>query len=250
MEASLHYPNAPITEAIIDLRVVPRAETQLHDLEETQSGEERSYPRKDKIFEAVGLLEVRAGKSASASAAQQQSGFKFTSEDGKYIWQSRFDGFTFSRLAPYESWVPFRDEAKRLWIQYRARTAPQTIDRLAVRYINRIDIPGQTIDLKDYFRTSPEVSSDLPQQLAAFFLQLRIPQPDLPGHALINQTIVPPAREGVISVVLDVDLFRKADAPSDDVAIWDFFEHLHDRKNTIFEACITDRTRELFQKCH
>lgn len=247
MSRTRHYSRAPITEAIIDLRVAPRAEVTLEELARVAAGEEAVYPKKEKTFEAMGRMEVGAGQSASASANYRETGFKFTSEDGRLIFQSRIEGFTLSRLAPCERWEPFRDEARRLWKRYREHAGPDRIVRLAVRYINRIDVPADGIDLKQYFRTFPEVSPDLPQQLTGFFMQLRIPQADLPGEALINQTIIPPAREGVSSIVLDVDLFRDKDAPGEEDAIWTFFETLHSRKNDIFEACITDRTRELIQ---
>jgi uncharacterized protein (TIGR04255 family) len=124
---------------------------------------------------------------------------------------------------------------------------PLAVLRLAVRYINRLDIPAQKIEIKDYFRTMPEVSPDLPQLLVGFFMQLRIPHEDLSCEMLLNQAIVPPPRADTVSVVLDVDLFRTADVPSDEDAIWDYFEKLHVRKNAVFEACITERTRELIQ---
>ena len=71
---------------------------------------------------------------------------------------------------------------------------PEAIERLAVRYINRIDVPSPGIDLKQYFRTSPEISPDLPQELSGYFMQLTLPQPDLGGAVLINQAIIPPPK--------------------------------------------------------
>ncbi len=76
-------------------------------------------------------------------------------------------------------------------------------------------------------------------------MQLRIRKEELKAQVLINQTVIPPAREGVVSVALDIDLFRIEDVPNSEREIWECFEHLHDSKNQIFEACITDKTREL-----
>jgi len=246
MSAARHYPKAPITEAIIDLRVKPPGNLSLNQLALAAAGERQAYPVEDKTYEVAGILAVQPGVSAAATAEQRQTGFKFSSADGKQIWQARLDGFTFSRLAPYDRWDPFRNEAQRLWRTYREWLQPSAITRLAVRYINRIDIPAQNVDLKQYFRMSPEIAPDLPQQLAGFFMQVRIPQEDLRALLLVNQTIIPPAREGVVSVVLDIDLFRDSDVPNDDQSIWAYFGALHDRKNEVFESCITDQTRRLF----
>jgi len=43
---------------------------------------------------------------------------------------------------------------------------------------------------------------------------------------------------------LDIDLGREIELPDTEVA-WDVLEQLHTRTNQVFEACITDRTREL-----
>jgi uncharacterized protein (TIGR04255 family) len=245
---TLHYPNTPITEAIIDLRVKPAEGVDRALLKQVGEGEEAEYPRQEEVVEAVGQMAVGPG-GGSASVQQTPIGWKFISEDRKQIVQSRVNGFTFSRLAPYESWNPFRHEAKRLWEVYRRTLNPVSVVRVAVRYINRIDIPGDSVDLKDYFRTSPEIAADLPQQLDGYFMQLRLPYPDVSGHCVINQTIVPPARENVVSVVLDIDLFRTLDLPQHEEGIWSFFEKLHAAKNYIFETCITDSARRVFSSC-
>ena len=249
MNDQTRYDNAPITEAIIDIRVEPCQELSLDALRSLCDKGVAQYPKIEPTFEARGMMQVRPGVSASASAHQKQTGFRCISDDQANICQMRLDGFTYSRLAPYESWEPFRDEAKRMWQDYRQVAAPREINRLAVRYINRIDIPHPSVELKDYFRTSPEVSPDLPQQLAGFFMQLRLPQDDISAELLINQTIVPPSQEETTSVILDLDLFRAESVPQAEVGIWDFFESLHLRKNAVFESCITDKTRELFVIC-
>lgn len=77
-------------------------------------------------------------------------------------------------------------------------------------------------------------------------MQLRIPDAQISGQTVINQTIVPPAREGVVSIVLDIDVFCDQDVSDDEDAIWRFLERLRVRKNEIFESCITDSSRKLF----
>jgi uncharacterized protein (TIGR04255 family) len=245
MSIRRHYENAPITEAIIDLRADLAAGVGLSQLERISEHVAHGYPKGKPRRRAMGVFEL--GESASASAHSETIGHIFESSDDRQILQVQLTGFSFSRLMPYESWEAFRDEARRLWDIYRAVTCPQRVTRLAVRYVNRIDVPGNRVDLKEYFRTAPEISPDLSQQVEGFFMQLRLPLPDLPGIAIINQTIVPPPQEGVVSIVLDIDVFRGDAISQDESAIWDFFETLHERKNVLFEACITDAARRLFR---
>jgi len=245
MSQTRHYQKAPITEAIIDLRVEPTSGLSFDTLESIGDGEKDLYPNRKPLLMGTGYLQW--GEQVSAAASSSPLGTRFASTDGKVIWLARFDGFTISRLAPYDRWESFRDEARRLWNIYRDRIQSFSIKRIAVRYINRFDIPCDRLKLKDYFRTYPEVSPELPDELAGLLLHLRIPQRDLLGEVLINQAIIPPTTDSVRSVVLDLDLYRAESVPSDEEPLWKLFEDLHDRKNELFEACITDRARELIR---
>ncbi len=62
---------------------------------------------------------------------------------------------------------------------------------------------------------------------------------------VINEAIAPPTNPEIVTVILDLDLFRQEVWDSNDEDIWHFLEKLRHRKNEVFEASITDRTREL-----
>ncbi len=235
-----HYSQAPITEAVIDIRVAPRAQLTLAEVESIGGGEAERYPDRQGTFLAAGPFDPGA-------AAADRSGSRFASADRKLIWQSRRDGFTFSRLAPYDRWEPFREESQRLWLLCRGLTRPESVTRIAVRYINRFDIPAVSFNLKRYFLTAPDLAPSLPQRLAGFFLQVQVPQDDIGGYALINQARIPSARTGIVSIVLDIDLCCNQNLPQEEPVLWQRFEALHERMNEIFEACITDEARKLIE---
>jgi len=241
---AVHYENAPISEALIDIRVELPARVTPEALEAVHNFVKDEYPRKDKRIYVQG--EFSAGDHVGAKAKQTFMGFAFSSEDGKQIFQARLDGFTFSRLRPYGTWRELRSESQKLWKIYRDVATPGRITRTAVRYVNQIDIPHEAIDYKDYFRTTPEVSPDLPQGLSGFFMQLQFPQPDFGGMLILTQTAVPPANPGTNSVILDLDVFRQESDTIPEARVWELLETLRDRKNEFFEGCITDETRRLF----
>lgn len=245
MSTKLHYSHSPLTEAVIDLRVKLPEQTTLEILASLQQGQEGTYPtRKNQILMQGQLSD---DPDVPPTVSRTHIGYRFISQDERQVVQVRLDGFTFSRLTPYESWESFRDEARRWWTLYRAETQPETVQRIAVRYINRLDIPLPLDDFKEYLRTVPEVSPDLPQELSGYFMQLHIPQENLRAMLQLNEAIVPPPRPEVASVMLDIDLFRSDDVPSQEADLWALFEQLRQRKNEIFEACITERTRELIR---
>lgn len=243
MQARKHYSRAPITEALIDIQVQLPQEAKLDILAQVYPSIQSEYPKSEEMLVFQG--QMVAGASIGATASQSQIGYRAFSDDQKQILQVRLDGFTFSRLAPYDCWEKFRDEAKRLWSIYQSLTNPAAIIRLALRYINRLDIPLPISDLKDYLRTFPEVSSDLPQGLSGYFMQLQIPQEKLATMLVLNQALVPPPTPDCISILLDFDLFLEQNIPKDGVTIWEILEQMHEQKNKAFEACITEHTREL-----
>ena len=230
---------------IIDLKAALPDGVDAEQLLEFHAGESARYPETYRV-EAL-QAHITIGKEVSANATQQHHGHAFKSKDRLQIVQTRLDGFGFSRLAPYQSWESFRDEARRLWAIYRTVVQPTRVTRVAVRYINRLDLPLPFDDLTDYLRTVPEVAPDLPQGLAGYFMRLVIPNDDIESVLVINQALIEPTTEDMSSVILDFDLSRQANLPSDEDALWTIFDVLRERKNEVFEACITDRARELFR---
>ncbi len=243
IKKTIHYSKSPLTEAVLDIQVELPSEITLQELGNVQVGEEERYPRRENCIIVVGHMSM--GAQVGASAQQTHNGYRFISQDNRQIFQARIDGFTFSRLAPYENWESFRDEATRLWRLYRSIAKPKNITRLALRYINRLDLPLPLKDFKDYLRTVPEISPKMAQGLSGYFMQLQLPQTDLEAMLTLNQTLIPPPNPNLVSVVLDFDLFCKDNVPSDDQGIWKRFEVLRTRKNEVFEACITNKTRRL-----
>jgi uncharacterized protein (TIGR04255 family) len=239
------YAHAPIVEAILDIQVKMSDGTSLASLAKVGGMVEDAYPsRQDRVqFESEFTVGPDVGMAARQS--QSQLGYIFISADERQSFQARLDGFTFSRLAPYTGWASFRDEARKLWDHYKSAVDVGTVTRLAVRYINRLDLPLPMGDLKDYLRTVPEVSPDLSQGLSGYFMQLQIPQEDIGGTLILNQAMLPPSSPNIVSVLLDIDLYRDANVSSDNEAMWELFEKLRASKNHIFESCITEKAKEL-----
>ncbi len=243
--SNTHYNNAPITEAIIDLRVEVSSKITVEDLKRVQASEAVTYPTITPMHET--LNQFALGPDAHVTSTTKQIGFLIRSADEKQVIQARMNGFTLSRLAPYQTWGAFQTEARRLWNIYRAIANPSAVVRVAVRNINRLDIPLPVTDFADYLRTFPEVSSDLPQGLSGYFMHLAMPLVEIKGQAMIIQTIIPPVRQDVVSLVLDIDVSRTEDLPTDDDEIWTLLEQIRNVKDNVFEGCITPKTRKLFQ---
>jgi uncharacterized protein (TIGR04255 family) len=238
------YSKAPITEAVIDLSVrLPKGVT-LQQLRVVQARRASTYPVEGKF----GLATLRDADSFDEMSVDRDiHGIAMKSDDGARIGVAKLDGFMFVRLPPYDHWASFRDEAHSLWQTYREVAKPEAITKVSLKYVNRFDLPLPVKDFAVYFRTYPEVSSALPQSVSGFFTQLQIPYEDLGAMLVLTQTIVPPPQSGFASVVLDIDLSVPNNPSSDDDDVWELLARLRDRKNEVFEGCITDAARELIR---
>jgi uncharacterized protein (TIGR04255 family) len=239
-----HYDKAPIKEAIIDIQIENSPSLTLANFEKVEISPPRGYAERQKVM--VGQLRGQLEEGIlTATAKQDQMGYAFVGGEGKHVVQFRVNGFTFSRLAPYQTWQQLRSEAKTLWESYRQIVGALPVVRVGLRYVNQLDLPMPMRDLRDFIRLYPEVSADLTQQLAGFFLQVQIPQEDLGAMLILSEATVPPSGPDVASVVLDIDVFKQGLKLESDDEVWNALEALRLRKNLIFEGCITNNAREL-----
>jgi uncharacterized protein (TIGR04255 family) len=242
-------PNAPITEALIDLRAELPANFDVAKLAALPGGVASNYPtRKVQRGRSVRFDLVPGGSSKFTDKDTGTEGFHFVSRDGRQVVQMRKDGFTFNRLRPYAGWEPMRDEAHALWVEYTRLASPLRITRAAIRTINRIEIPLPIADLAEYLRTLPEIAPALPQGMSDFFMRLVIQDPTRRAVVIVTEAIEPiKESQAVAPLVFDVDVFREAVFPVDGEEVWSVLEELRQLKDAVFFESMTEKAMGLFQ---
>jgi uncharacterized protein (TIGR04255 family) len=246
MEIGRHYPRAPITEALVDLRVSFREGISLERLRDYGGKVKRAYPHE----ETREIFEAQFGLQKAPSTSRQVLGYLYRSSDKLQAVQARRDGFTFSRFAPYETWEHLIAESHRLWDIFVETLRPTAVERIAVRYINQLVLPivAGALDFEHYLQTFPKIGEGPSPDLEQFFIRLQLPQRDIDARLILTEALLPPQVPESVGVILDIDLFREGLAfPPDSGEIWSILNAFRDRKNLYFEASITDRARELFK---
>jgi len=247
----IEYPllrNAPITEAIIDIRIKLKEDFEVERFLTLYDAISGQYPEKKTRHKWEGRFEFKKGEGPISSGSETIDGYIFTSADAKQVFQARIDGFTFNRLRPYEKWETFRDEAFRLWKLYRDLVSPEIL-RVAVRSINKFDIPlfpQLTLDFNEYLTAAPLVPEGLPQGVNSFLTRVVIYDPGLDATAIITQAFEQIVDPKFLPIILDIDVFQQKEVISEEEA-WQALEELRHFKNKIFFASITDKAKELFR---
>jgi len=150
----------------------------------------------------------RAGTSTTTSphAHIKWQGLRLTSADRKYMVQFIRDGAIFSRLRPYESWDVFSEEGRRLWKIFVELSEPSEIQRLGVRFINRI-APIELTKVVNNWAKPPRFLEPLGLPMSGFLFQSTH---DVPGHPFkinVVQTIQPPGplQSDGFALIFDID---------------------------------------------
>ena len=131
---------------------------------------------------------------------------------------------------------------------YAEATQPETVSRLALRYINVLSLP-MGADFDDFLTTAPRVPRELPQTLASFISRVTILDDSVGCLAHVTQSfdgVLDPAKDWPL--ILDIDVYKQMKIDSwQDPAIWRVFEYLHDFKNRVFFSSITEEVARLYE---
>lgn len=197
-------PRAPIVEAVIHWRARSAAGLQ-DDLQELRA-KLPEYPTVQQQHELQLAAEIRPNRTAHTQAAEWH-GFRFESGDARNIAQFTRNGFVFSRIAPYENWERFAAEAKRLWQVHVEFARPSEIERLGVRFINRI-VPIDLAALDKILASPPRAPAALELPIGEFMHRSLLTVPGHPYHVnviLASQPPTPPETDA-LGLILDVDV--------------------------------------------
>jgi uncharacterized protein (TIGR04255 family) len=163
------------------------------------------------------------------------------------IAQFRVDGFTFSKLEPYTTWEDVFGEADRLWRIYVQTAQPLEISRLAVRFINRLRLPGPA-ELRQYLEAPPVLPPPIPHAVREFLTRIVVQGGnDNDASAVLIQALEASLDPATVPLLLDIDAFREVSLPPGDPSVTGIFEQLRRLKNDIFFASVTERTVEMFE---
>jgi uncharacterized protein (TIGR04255 family) len=238
--------NAPIIEAVIDIRVKARDDLTVEQLDAIHDSISDQYPNKKARHKWEGRFEFKKGEPPISSGTEAIDGYIFTSADQKQVFQARLDGFTFSRLKPYKTWEHLRDEAYKIWLRYKEITSPE-ITRVALRYINKIEIPLPIRDFSEYLNAAPIIPKGLPQGVSSFLTRVVIHEPVIDAFAIITHALEQIINPNILPIILDIDVFKQKSEGISEKDAWDTLEKLRYFKNKIFFENITEKTKEIFQ---
>lgn len=242
------YPKPPIIEAIFEILVEFPRNIAPSDLEKLHSQILTQYPKIKPRNQFEARFEVRDEMPIkSETISLGIDGYLFWSQDNKQVVQYRMNGFSFSRLTPYQTWDVHFPEAMRLWEIYFNELRPHKILRTAVRFLNRIEIPELRFEMSKYLRCPPLVPEIEQISLTNFFSQVQFVFLENQIKSSLTQTMGTKTAPNSVPIILDLDIFSEEKYNPELDWIQQTFLRLRKAKNIIFEKIITEETKELFR---
>jgi uncharacterized protein (TIGR04255 family) len=250
-----NFSRPPVCEGLIDIRIQPLSLEALPIIEELHTHFSSRFPNKQTQYEISSSLKIEENKVTTKIKTPNPLGYLFESLDKKKLVQFRRDGFTFNQLKPdpdesWPGWESIKSEARELWDLYSQAMNFDNVERLALRYINKIVLKGKSgtgIDLDDYLTAAPQIPSPLPQTLTNYFTRVEFPFPKVNGWGIIIMTPHPEKSSNTIKITLDIEVFQRKTMPLDNDLIWPSLDQFRDAKNEIFDASLTKKAKELFK---
>lgn len=246
MAETTYLNNAPITEALIDIRAKLPSDFDIEVFKSLDEVDLEKFPLKEKQKEFSANFKVERDKPLIKSASEDIRGYIYRSEDQKNIVQFRRDGFTYNRLKPYTKWEDVIDVAKNLWSIYVKYAKPLKVTRIGTRYINQIKLPFPVRDFSDYMAAPPQ-NPYKNGSISGYLNRIKLTDKQEEIDVNITQTLEKGTEKETITLLLDIDAFINREYDPDDFKIWNHFEKLRIKKNDVFFDSITPKTINLLQ---
>ncbi|MCF6314527.1 MAG: TIGR04255 family protein [Verrucomicrobiales bacterium] len=245
-----HTYDSPIIEAAIsiDCDLAPGA-TMDEILGNAENRLSEAYPIIEKLQEQEHTIE-QTQKGLSHRVVQENKTVRFIRKDKTQVVQFGINGFVFNRLTPYTSLDDYLVEVGELWDVYQQTANPLMINKISMRYINRIVIPHeneQDLDLNSYLTVIPAIMPNEELSFGGIFQSVRFSSRDKRLNAQLTVATENLINEG-LSVIVDIEVFTlKNEAPAA-LSVWmSDIQDLRALKNSIYQTTLTERCHNLFQ---
>lgn len=240
------YKKPPIVEAVIEIRFDKQiSQTNLQKIIKKLK---KTYP----IVQETSKLNISIDESNNAPKVERKPhGFRLLDDDSENIAILTNHSITTSRLAPYCGWDIFSTKNKENFNNLHSVTGTININRIGIRFINRIDIPNSItsdhiIEYSDYVTCYPKIPNTELSKLINYNMNLAMIDSEKKIKTIITTGINESPLFQHTALFLDIDISIEENIPLKSDEIFSLIDRLREVKNRTFEDCLTNTCRELF----
>ena len=239
------YVKPPIVEAVCEFRLTRETRWDLTVPGLLYEELKASFPQKEqRMIQEVELIQEPEGLKQQIRTSER---IIFFTEDKNMLVQVGPRLLAINVLKPYPHWEGFKPRIEMAWESLQTAIEVQGLERIGLRYINHIELPGQSVEIAEYFEFYPHVGQRLPQQMVSFLAGAEFSYADNRDHCRVQLTPIP-GSGGKSLFMLDIDYFLARPGAVKPAEALAWVEEAHSRVEEVFEGCITDKLREMFEE--
>lgn len=249
-ETFTHLSKAPIVEAVIEVRAQAEAVWDEPLITEHLKSKLPDYPNVQSQRQFMSEVKVELGQKAEGMIQDLGwKGLRLESADKLHIAQFNRDGFSFSRLQPYDSWEQFCSEGLRIWQLHMDLAKPAEVHRLGLRFINRMALSREEEQLEDYLQILPQNPQGMDLPIGGFFHHEVLGVPGYSYAINIRRTIQPPDKptDTEFGLILDIDVFTTQPFQPESDIIERSLAEMRWLKNKVFYGSLSQKAVEKFK---
>ncbi len=242
----MKYKNPPIVEAICEFRFSKETKWDPTIPGSVYERIKDHFPVKESKIEQQ--LSLKADASGLSQNFVSTPRAVMLSQDRTSLVQVGQSLLSINHLKPYAGWENFRPKIKLAYDTIRKVTDIEGIDRMALVYVDRIEIPGEDIEMEDYFNFYPYLGPELPQSHVNYMVACAFPYNDERDLCKIQLTAAMPTKKDHLASLLTTEYFlaKKKTVSPDNALEW--MEQAHTTVRELFKGSITEKLENLFKR--
>lgn len=243
----------PIREAIVNFYCTPRPGIITADfISESKAAFAENYPVVETLKSFKSELRFDGEDTKVSERPERRDiGIRLMdSNEPKQVLQFRENGFSFNRLPPYDGFENYRSPIARGWEFYLSQAQPTFVEKLGMRFINRLELPlgNGDVTLADYITVIPSGPTPGGFALSGFFQTLLLSTDEVGLQAQVTVATEEPAK-GILPVVVDIEATCITNA---EPRAFSEFEttlgKIRNLKNSVFRDTLTKKCLSHFQQ--
>ena len=247
----VRYSNSPIIESICEFKFTEDTNWDITVPGLIFEDVRTEYPYKEqRATQEISISPPTAESDKMRSQIKRSDFAVFYKEDKKSLIQIGPRILSTSRLQPYQTWNDFKSQIGYAFGKLHGRVEPKEIQRIGLRYINRINIPMEQnkVTLENYFEFRPYCGPKLPQSHGDFIVGCVFPYYDERDLCKVELKGTMPEKKESLSFLLSIDYFLAKPRSIPVAQSMEWVENAHAEIEILFEGCILPTLREIFQE--
>ncbi|WP_212005994.1 TIGR04255 family protein [Chitinophaga sp. HK235] len=174
--------------------------------------------------------------------------FKFYNETGNLIVQIGETVLTVNHLRPYSSWENYSTTVLSILKRFGSVFKFNLFAKVAIRYLNKIDISSDEFDLEDYFNLKLQVPHEMESTLmGGFDIRSNLWTEDRQNVYTLALKTAPGNNDKSYSFIFELGYFNADDGIKiDEIDNW--FDNAHECLNKAFESTLTPKCKLIFDE--